>query len=709
MSADLIGRLLDGALEGSELDAFEAAWRDPAQRADILAHARLDAALRRLARADAAVRDAVLASLQAASSGRLKKDVMATLGRRRRTALAALIGAAAALVLWATYAVASSWSTMPSRQQLIVRLAADAFVSRGHDRLPLLPGAELRAGDRVDAIGLTIAWDDGTTATFRDTAFMVADPSRRLSIASGSVAASVESRPRDPLLFETPRGVARVVGTDLLLAVDARRTLLDVAHGLVRLEQPSGASADVGAGGWARLDAAGMQDGAVAARPGPSLAPEAPRDDPVAARYGHDHGWVAAFPWTRVFDARDARAPDDRRRIALAIDAAVAAGGGVVWLAPGTWRVDRDIELPAGVVLRGSGHASLLVFPDRAGAGIINADARARDLGIVDLAIDGGSIRLLPELEGHDGAFDGWRRASGVVGMGARKLVVGVALRHATQPLGEGLAWPHPFSTAVAVYSDEHALVADNDLLPATRRVDVGLDLARAAGGRFTATVPYPYDERYGIDVNRLMLGGIAGSRHGAQAAAGAIEPSQFPWWFRRGLAIRDNRVHCAGRVGISWSGGGDGATAGSGTLVTGNAVEIAAASIAYSTDGRTLRNPSSSNENRCYDQCGHASLVACNRGIARRQRTVDPGFTGDGEALLHRALTSARLAIWRDNDFTGGQPCLVAYQGVAQVSDCQVIGNRAPSGSTIGGTRVRLARGNTVHGNDPRAIGLDD
>ena len=58
--------------------------------------------------------------------------------------------------------------------------------------------------------------------------------------------------------------------------------------------------------------------------------------------------------------------------------------------------------------------------------------------------------------------------------------------------------------------------------------------------------------------------------------AGHCMDATQFVWSFRKGLVIRDNYVYGNGRVGVSFSGGGDGKTVGSGTQVINNHVEHA-------------------------------------------------------------------------------------------------------------------------------------
>ena len=52
------------------------------------------------------------------------------------------------------------------------------------------------------------------------------------------------------------------------------------------------------------------------------------------------------------------------------------------------------------------------------------------------------------------------------------------------------------------------------------------------------------------------------------------------------------------GRVGVSWSGGGDGKTVGSGTQLYNNHVEVAAGTTAWSVDGIRKAKGSDTNEN---------------------------------------------------------------------------------------------------------------
>jgi len=75
--------------------------------------------------------------------------------------------------------------------------------------------------------------------------------------------------------------------------------------------------------------------------------------------------------------------------IQAAIDAASAAGGGIVWVPVGTWTTG-PLVLRTRVSLRGAGSASVLKLRSGANAHFVTlADANTEECGLVDLALDG--------------------------------------------------------------------------------------------------------------------------------------------------------------------------------------------------------------------------------------------------------------------------------------------------------------------------------
>ena len=68
------------------------------------------------------------------------------------------------------------------------------------------------------------------------------------------------------------------------------------------------------------------------------------------------------------------------------------------------------------------------------------------------------------------------------------------------------IIWPWSFSTAIACYSDNNTLVANNLISKSTTSKKTTLELD---GEKLT--VPYLVDNRYGVDVNQILLGGVIG------------------------------------------------------------------------------------------------------------------------------------------------------------------------------------------------------
>jgi hypothetical protein len=54
----------------------------------------------------------------------------------------------------------------------------------------------------------------------------------------------------------------------------------------------------------------------------------------------------------------------------------------------------------------------------------------------------------------------------------------------------------------------------------------------------------YSYDNRYGIDVNQILYGGVLGKTSGGPCLA---SPSNSPYYFAEGVSIADNYVYQVG------------------------------------------------------------------------------------------------------------------------------------------------------------------
>ena len=443
-----------------------------------------------------------------------------------------------------------------------------------------------------------------------------------------------------------------------------------------------------------RLLVSSLAAAAAAAAAACGSASGGPTDNPVATLYGAADAslaWAAEVRWACVYSVLDFPAPSADASFAAAQAAAVAGGGGVVFFPAGSYSFAHNLSLASGVVIRGAPTtarargagaapgplAPTTVFecPNRAHQGIWNFAPDAANLGVVNVLLDQCAVMLWPSLVTTSFApmmSSWWFSASDVAGMGRNKLVLSCVVRDvslgrsllAPPPLDVNNVYPYTFSIAVGVYTDQNALVANN-LLPASQRTET--TTITVAGKN--ETVPYPYDNRYGIDVNSILLGAVAsayckgaGSKCGTPNAFGGLSPACAPFNFREGIVIRDNYVAQNGRVGVSWTGGAGAAPTcapGSGTLVLANHVEVRANTTCWTVDGHSAPRGSDTNENRGYMLSGFCSNVTGNSGRINRQAIPGtPYETVDGEGILHQSQNGnwGYGDVIVDNDLSGGE-----------------------------------------------------
>merc|ERR1712232_901759 len=225
--------------------------------------------------------------------------------------------------------------------------------------------------------------------------------------------------------------------------------------------------------------------------------------------------------------------------------------------------------------------------------------------------------------------------------------------------------------------------------------------------------VPYPYDNRYGIDMNQILLGGVFGKTCGGVCKG---SPSNSPFYFREGLVIRDNYVFQNGRVGISWSGGdgSNGQNPGKGTQVVSNHVEVAKGTTCYSISGEKPTTGSSTNENRGYCLAGFGTNFTGNTGHINRQ--LIPGgayMTVDGEGMLLQCSSgnNAVRNVLVGNDLSGGSSGYIGFYGLTSVTDNIIEGNKVNSDQKIGimtggsSPSKMTAKGNKCSHNTPKAV----
>eukprot|EP00912_Choanoflagellata_sp_UC4_P001788 UC4_evm1s1147 len=425
--------------------------------------------------------------------------------------------------------------------------------------------------------------------------------------------------------------------------------------------------------------------------------PQLPVDNPVATSYGeHAYPWTNNINWSHVVSISDFGGSLEKTQ-----DAVVKAGGGVVYIPAGELKLTKSFTIASNVALRGVSDVSLakqgkqpgklapkskIVCPDRMHIGLFNNDPRAENIAIINLHLDGCAIMLWPALgPGPLSLKNYWYKATSIYGMGKNKIVWGNVVENVNYAgsdpdAHESDGWPWKFSTAIAVYSDNNTLIANNLLPQASSKATMKLSDG--------TSVPYPYDNRYGIDVNRVLLGGVFGKFVPGASPGHCTDAKSFEWSFRRGLVIRDNYVFGNGRVGVSFSGGGDGKTKGSGTQVLYNHVEHEKNGVFYGFDPSHQPHGSDTNENRGYDQTGIENNVTGNTGhIYRQQIFKQPYMTVDGEGILVQCSNGNNQYrnIWSDNDLSGGASGYIAYYNVAVVSDCDILNNVVNSDQHIG------------------------
>ena len=137
-----------------------------------------------------------------------------------------------------------------------VLVVAEGMKSPAREGQGLLPGQALQTvGSESLAV---VRIPDGTQLELAGdtTVAEIAEATgtgRKVVLDSGTVVAKVAKQPAgQALVFATPHGEARVLGTTLKLSVDAQGTKLEVTEGRVRLtRKKDGASVDVGAGSYA--------------------------------------------------------------------------------------------------------------------------------------------------------------------------------------------------------------------------------------------------------------------------------------------------------------------------------------------------------------------------------------------------------------------------------------------------------------------------
>jgi hypothetical protein len=365
-----------------------------------------------------------------------------------------------------------------------------------------------------------------------------------------------------------------------------------------------------------------------------------PTDSPAATQYGKGvYPWADSLvQWQCVYNIKDYPASSDDASFVAAQKDAVAGGGGVIYFPAGSYSFTTNLMLASNVVIRGApttapaksgknpgslAPATKFLCPSRSHLGIFSLGANNTGVVNIDSTC---AIMLWPELNPGGQTFSWptdfenyWFGAKSINTLGGAKLVLGNLMHDISfgypapgRPASGQNTFPWVFSTAIAAYSMENALVANNLVRQSDDiKSPVTLQLKAKNGTMVHVNTVYPTDDRYGIDVNVELIGAVSSAAvnpgGSCEPSWGSLTPQCFPWLFPLGIVIRDNYVHQNGRVGISFSSGlpKGSTTIGGGSQVFNNHVEVVAGTTCWTVDGTSVAGGSDTNENRGYNIFG--------------------------------------------------------------------------------------------------------
>lgn len=403
-----------------------------------------------------------------------------------------------------------------------------------------------------------------------------------------------------------------------------------------------------------------------------------PTDNPIATYYGAAApAWTDEIRWACVYNLEDFAGPTDGERLQAAQQAAIADGGGVVYLPAGTYTLTTELLLADRVVLRGDLPAvtdakddnfrppTKLEFP--AYAPRLEGNGTPNDTAFKQIRPQH------PDEDSHQGfvfldinraaiAFQGDPDA----GTMTNRIIFGIRSNNVAAP--DAGVPDASFQPGWARFSDRFAAnirltVAANAFVANNRLNDAITDAYDQPGYQLRAAdqdavvtytdgskVPFSYTDHYGIVVNRSKPGGFQYAR----------DPADEPGLFRPGIALWDNWVYKTMRVGIM--------AAGQGLVIRGNQVLDAPQKQAWvDPTGQQQPRGHMTFENRAIDWSGHDVLIADNTyQVTRHQIMASRYQSTDGEGLLAQECcggTSVERVTIRNNQGD-------AYIGIYKVPD---------------------------------------
>ena len=236
MTCDEVRALLSDALDGAEVDGgLEAA---------AAAHLETCVSCARSARELSSIHRLILEDRAAGIAKPVKRPA-------RRPLWIAAASLAACLVLGlAAYFLLTPGAVL---EQASGRVLLGETPARSGDAVR--PGVSLRTDGATSRV--TVSWPDGTRLEVDADTALDRIEAGRVSLRKGSLSARVSPR-KHPLVFATPDGEARVLGTTLRIAADPKEgTRLEVREGTVELKNAAGKSVAVETGHFA-VAAAGV-------------------------------------------------------------------------------------------------------------------------------------------------------------------------------------------------------------------------------------------------------------------------------------------------------------------------------------------------------------------------------------------------------------------------------------------------------------------
>ncbi|NER84278.1 MAG: hypothetical protein F6K42_33030, partial [Leptolyngbya sp. SIO1D8] len=370
-----------------------------------------------------------------------------------------------------------------------------------------------------------------------------------------------------------------------------------------------------------------------------------PVDNPVTAFYlDETPTWVDDLHWQCVFNINDYDGASDQERFQAAQAAAIAAGGGSVYLPAGTYRFNEDLVIGNGIIVRGEAGSiqtakdpafqplTRLEFPQYepslADNGTPNATAFKQ---IRSQSPDTDSYQGLVYLDINRGAIE--LPGDPDTGTMTHRLIFGIRSNNVAEPDGQIPAEFQPqwvrfssrFAANIRLTTQAQALIANNRLNDAvTDTYEQPGYVVQSRNRESLVTyvegdrVPFNYTDHYGIVVNRSKPNGFGYAR----------SATKEPGLFREGVVIRDNWVFKTMRVGIHASG--------QGLAILNNEIHDQENKVAWvNPTGKRVPQGSMTYENRAIDWSGHDVVVEGNTYEAYRHRIMDSQyFSTDGEGI---------------------------------------------------------------------------